>query len=55
MKIFPQNRAEFALDPSLVHRVTPEHISQRKTMCRLLDENYLAGEKRKYIVAVHES
>lgn len=38
-----------------VHRLTPKHVSQRKTMCRLLYENYLAGEKWKYVVTIDEA
>ena len=35
---------------NLVHRLTPKYISQIQTMCKLLNENHLAGEKQKYIV-----
>ena len=35
-------------------RLTPKHISHCKIMCRLLYENYLAGEKWKCRVTVDE-
>ena len=38
-----------------VLRLIPKHISQHKTVLRLLHENYLAGEKQKYIVTVDEA
>ena len=37
-----------------VHCLKPKHNFQRKTMCRLSYENYLAGEKWRYIVTADE-
>lgn len=32
-----------------------KHVPQRRTMCRLFHENYLAGEKCKYVVTIDEA
>lgn len=38
-----------------VHRLLPRHVAQRKTCCRILYENYLAGDKWKYVVTLDEA
>lgn len=38
-----------------VHQLLPRHVAQRKTFCRILYENHLAGDKWKYIVTLDEA
>ena len=38
-----------------VHHQTSKDISQRKTLYRLLHENYLVGEKWNYAITVDEA
>jgi len=40
---------------SKVHKLSPNHIAERKTNCRRLYENHLAGDKWKFVVTIDEA
>ena len=38
-----------------VHQLLPKQMAKRRTFCKIPYENYLAGDKQKYIVALDEA